>query len=342
MASLDEIATALRNADAAGDTEAATALANAYKAQQSAAAPSGNAPQEVPTDTAGVPRVEIQGTSADEPRPAAPSLRDTITSLMQPPEPPEAVKRFGQGFGQGAADLAGGLVSGAAHLGNVAAAPFQLGQDALQGQPLGTAHSQASDQIDADSQRIAHDPNSLTYGAAAMTPEMLLSGGPVASVGRDIATQLPKLGKFADAAGDILSNAGYLCRRGCPLRVDWRGRPGGHDAGRWRRCRCPRPDPDTRRLEAAPLGSPRSGSRTPTSIHRWASFSARQARQSRTPPPTCQSWATWLTTHAIAGCSSTPGARSTACWLPWGHRPTRWERMRSTPPSGLSPAATTM
>ncbi|MDM0002213.1 hypothetical protein QTI24_26650 [Variovorax sp. J22P240] len=152
---------------------------------------------------ADVPRIEIQGTSADEPK----SLRDTIIDAASTVG--EGAKRFGGGAVTGAQNLGAGLVKGAGHLGNVVAAPFQLGQDYLQGNPLGTAHRVASETINADTARMAADPESLNFGVGSATPEMVISGGPIASVGTRIATQLPALGRYAPAVGDILANAGY-------------------------------------------------------------------------------------------------------------------------------------
>ena len=135
-----------------------------------------------------------------------PDLRETIKSLLQPPEMPDFTA-----LGQ---DAGAGLVRGAAHLGNLVAAPVELGIDAYQGKPMGTTREAAGKQIDTDTAGIARDPASFAFNAASMAPEMMVTGGPIAGAGKLIASKLPlALGRLSPFLGDVAANAGYASGR---------------------------------------------------------------------------------------------------------------------------------
>jgi Transglycosylase SLT domain len=135
-----------------------------------------------------------------------PDLRETIKSLLQPPEMPDFTA-----LGQ---DAGAGIVRGAAHLGNLVAAPVELGIDAYQGKPMGTTREAAGKQIDTDTAGIARDPSSFAFNAASMAPEMMVTGGPIAGAGKLIASKLPlALGRLSPFLGDVAANAGYASGR---------------------------------------------------------------------------------------------------------------------------------
>ena len=125
MATRAELMTALRNADAAGDTEAARRIAAMV-------------PSEEPTEA---------------------------------PAPPAS---FGQRIGQGAADLAAGF----GKVGAIALSPFDLGYDAIKGQPLGTSNRARRQAIDSFAQE--HGANDWTATVNQAAPEVIATAGPMA------------------------------------------------------------------------------------------------------------------------------------------------------------------
>lgn len=143
------------------------------------------------------PRVEVRGTSADET-----SLKDTLTA---------AAGRFGMGALHGARDLATGLTTGAASVGNAILAPADLLSDAMNSRALGSSNKERRQAADQYGKEHA-DTSSVNYAIAHATPEMIETGGPIAGAGRAIAGNVltrTLAGRLAPAVGDVAANAAY-------------------------------------------------------------------------------------------------------------------------------------
>jgi len=106
--------------------------------------------------TSDLPRVEVRGTSADE---------------------PSAGERFVGGVKQGAADLVGGLVRGAGSIGSTLLAPGDAIQDAIAGRPLMSTNNARRAGIDGGLQAAGANPNSMVYGAGKLTGEIAGTAG---------------------------------------------------------------------------------------------------------------------------------------------------------------------
>lgn len=106
--------------------------------------------------TENIPRVEVRGTSADE---------------------PGAVSRFIGGVAQGSRDLAGGLLRGAGSIGSTLLAPGDAIQDAIAGRPLMSTNNARRSGIDAGLQSAGANPDALVYGAGKLTGEIAGTAG---------------------------------------------------------------------------------------------------------------------------------------------------------------------
>lgn len=138
-----------------------------------ASAPVAEAP--LPADT---PRVEVRGTSADEP------------SLLQ---------RLNTGFLETARDTTAGLVRGAGSIGATILAPYDIAQDAMAGKGLSLeSNRERRAGIDGGLRELGANTDSLSYGAGKLGGELAGTAG----VGTALALPLkgvPAAARFANS-----------------------------------------------------------------------------------------------------------------------------------------------
>lgn len=158
-------------------------------------------PAPPPADT---PRVEVRGTSADE---------------------PSVASRIGGGFLKGTKDLAGGLVRGAGSIGATLLAPGDAIQDAIAGRPLMTTNNQRRQGVGGGLQAMGVDTDSVAYGAGKLGGEMAGTGGVgnILAAGAKVLKAAPQIVNALRSSGmtlggapakTVLEGAGNLALRG--------------------------------------------------------------------------------------------------------------------------------
>ena len=171
-------------------------------------------PVHAPSDT---PRVEVKGTSADEPGGERASIYKALETLGTPfanfsERTADAIRHPGDT----ASNIGAGALGGLANLGNIVAAlPMSVYNDV----PLGEQYKSNARQINAVVEPLAADPNSMAYRLSSATP------GAVA---------LSPLGAVGGMTGfglDVAGNAGLSAAEA--YGEGSRPRPGSR-LGRWR------------------------------------------------------------------------------------------------------------
>ncbi|MDM0018178.1 hypothetical protein [Variovorax saccharolyticus] len=163
------------------------------------------------------PRVEVRGTSVDEP-----SLRERLETALKP-EP----GGFMDVLGTGVADLGVGIARGAKNI--------VTGSDKVITDIAGLKHArpQPTEALDA-----AYDRTGMMGGVGNVVPELALTAVPIARAAK-VASAFPRalgLSRAAPLVGDVAANAGYEAAKaglsgGDPGDAAWKG-AGGAAGGR--------------------------------------------------------------------------------------------------------------
>lgn len=171
MATRDELYTALRNADKAGDAEGAKKLA-AY----------------------------IQAMPADAP--AQPTMADQSRA---------AGKQAAQNLVQGIGNVAAGAVRGAGSIGATILTPWDMIQDARQGKGLSLeGNRERRRKIDGGLQLLGAEPDATTYAVGKLAGEVAGTAGVGGAVARGLATVAPRATALTNAVATGGMRAGTL------------------------------------------------------------------------------------------------------------------------------------
>lgn len=171
MATRDELYTALRNADKAGDTEGARKLAAYIQAMPADATP-------------------------------APTMADQYRN---------AGKQAAQNLVQGIGNVAAGAVRGAGSIGATILAPWDMVQDARQGKGLSLeGNRERRRKIDGGLQLLGAEPDATTYAIGKLAGEVAGTAGVGGAVARGLATVAPRATALTNAVATGGMRAGTL------------------------------------------------------------------------------------------------------------------------------------
>lgn len=218
MATLDQLESALRAADAAGNVEDARALAQAYQAAKASAAPDAASNVTSSTGPDGVFRVEIPRAPDDGATPQTSTGRKVANALYKTAN---LLTPFGgmlnlAGSGDVQTDTTNavaGLTRGAGSIGATALAPIDYGMDLglgdrKQGESRNTERRRQMDEALAS---LGADTGSTLYGAGKIGAEIAGTagvGGLLANGVRGVAAAVPTIGRFAAPIAAGLESAG--------------------------------------------------------------------------------------------------------------------------------------
>lgn len=136
------------------------------------------------TEQQSPPRVEVRGTSADE---------------------PSAIQSIATGAANTTRDLVAGGLRGAAGIGATLLQPTDYLSDKIAGRPGGTANAERRAGIEGGARAIASDPSSLSYSGAKLGTEIAGTAGVGGALAAPLRAAVPAVASAFPAAGNALA-----------------------------------------------------------------------------------------------------------------------------------------